>query len=102
MSKRERKHKSDQQLSLWSLSMPFLFMALANFAASIINTLVLALVPNNGIIYSEAVGVASKILISSLPFQFLLLVALVLLFPSELVKMMILKKLNKPFILQFQ
>lgn len=61
MSKRERKHKSDQQLSLWSLSMPFLFMALANFAASIINTLVLALVPNNGIIYSEAVGVASKI-----------------------------------------
>ena len=61
MSKRERKHKSDHQLSLWSLSMPFLFMALANFAASIINTLVLALVPNNGIIYSEAVGVASKI-----------------------------------------
>lgn len=54
-------YKSDSELSLVSLSIPFLFMSLASFAASIINTIVLAIVPNNGVIYAEAVGTASRI-----------------------------------------
>ena len=61
MANLQHRYKSDHKLSLIALSLPFLFMSLANFAASMINTLVLALVPNQGIIYSEAVGVASKI-----------------------------------------
>ncbi|MBR3259479.1 MAG: hypothetical protein IKG09_01835 [Mycoplasmataceae bacterium] len=52
---------SDSKLSLVSLSIPFLFMSLASFAASIINTIVLAIVPNNGVVYAEAVGTASRI-----------------------------------------
>ncbi len=54
-------YKSDKQLSLTNLAMPFLFMTLANFIVPIINTLALALVPNNGVIYSESVGVANQI-----------------------------------------
>ena len=61
MEQETKKYKSNEQLSLVSLSIPFIFMSLANFAASIINTLVLALVPGTGIIYSESVGAASKI-----------------------------------------
>ena len=60
-SKTKKGYKKDSELSLVSLSMPFLFMSLAGFAASMINTLILALVPNTGIIYSEAVGSASRI-----------------------------------------
>ncbi len=47
--------------SLWALSMPILFVALANNVVPIINTFALALVPNNGVIYSESVGVANTI-----------------------------------------
>ncbi len=50
-----------QNKSLWALSLPFLFLVLANNIVPIINTLALALVPNNGVIYSESVGVANTI-----------------------------------------
>ncbi len=58
---KEKGYKSDSELSLVSISIPFLFMALTSFAASIINTMALALVPNNGVVYSESVGAASRI-----------------------------------------
>ena len=59
--KQKTNYKSDSELSLVSLSIPFLFMSLASFAASIINTIILAIVPNNGVIYAEAVGTSSRI-----------------------------------------
>ncbi len=55
------KKTNNKTKTLWALSMPFLFLAIANNIVPIINTLALALVPNDGVVYSESVGVANII-----------------------------------------
>jgi Na+-driven multidrug efflux pump len=50
-----------KEISLLRISIPFFFMVAINFIAPVINTLVVSVVPNNGAIFAEAVGVSSQI-----------------------------------------